>query len=306
MSLLPPPDMSKSSLSQIITRMAALSTKLSASIIEANGSEPIQLRNTPDKMKDIGNNAVIRPSTSRVSTEDLKIVDELRNEVSAITENLLQIKLPHPSPEVNAGELKASSFTTAVISTESMDTVVFGLRKRGDSLPLHDHKQMYGFMRSLRGKLRVTSFSWLDPEQELDYMNRSMLDVRTNELSGRHNSVIKRPARFEGDWILSSEDKNSPHAVAILGPKTGNVHRVEALTDGAAFFDLLIPGYQEFHCNYYSLAKVDVMPKVGEIVWLYQISEPTTFTMQCIDYELPFVPPNSEEDADNDGALKNG
>lgn len=105
MSLLPPPDMSKSSLSQIITRMAALSTKLSASITEANGSEPIQLRNTPDKMKDIGNNAVIRPSTSRVSTEglnsnfepaikliciDLKIVDELRNEVSAITENLLQ------------------------------------------------------------------------------------------------------------------------------------------------------------------------------------------------------------------------
>lgn len=85
--------------------MAALSTKLSASIIEANGSEPIQLRNTPDKMKDIGNNAVIRPSTSRASTEglnsnfepaiklvciDLKIVDELRNEVSAITENLLQ------------------------------------------------------------------------------------------------------------------------------------------------------------------------------------------------------------------------
>lgn len=43
-----------------------------------------------------------------------------------------------------------------------------------------------------------------------------------------------------------------------------------------------------------------------QIVWLYQISEPTTFTMQCIDYELPFVPPNSEEDADNDGALKNG
>lgn len=110
-----------------------------------------------------------------------------------------------------------------------------------DSLPLHDHKQVshlvlihyssfnrctdlwdvclnilstlypinqykilhaYLFSLALRGKLRVTSFSWLDPEQELDYMNRSMLDVRTNELSGRHNSVIKRPARFEGLLII--------------------------------------------------------------------------------------------------------
>jgi hypothetical protein len=70
------------------------------------------------------------------------------------------------------------------------------MRSRGDSLPLHDHPQMYGFMRALRGSVQVSSYSWLDPGEE-----RRLLHER--ERGGgkgirENGGLMSRPARFQG------------------------------------------------------------------------------------------------------------
>lgn len=43
--------------------------------------------------------------------------------------------------------------------------------------------------------------------------------------------------------------------VAMLEPNKVNVHMIEALDDGAAFFDLLVPGYHSENrpCTYYNI-----------------------------------------------------
>ena len=44
--------------------------------------------------------------------------------------------------------------------------------------------------------------------------------------------------------------------MAILEPNMANLHTIEALDDGATFFDLLVPGYnndKDRTCYYYSI-----------------------------------------------------
>jgi len=83
-----------------------------------------------------------------------------------------------------------------------------------------------------------------------------------------------RPAVFEGKRTISSECIATE--VAILGPSARNVHLVEAVDDGAVFFDLLIPGYRQNDCTYYREKGV---PRVGEINWLMKIPVPEDLIM---------------------------
>jgi hypothetical protein len=93
-------------------------------------------------------------------------------------------------------------------------------------------------------------------------------------------------------------------AVAVLGPTTGNVHSVEALSaDGAAFFDLLVPGYKQPRVCHYFVVENDAknrqrkvgqqqqqQAQVGQLVWLRQIPEP-----EILMQHIPYVPPFTGE-----------
>ena len=66
---------------------------------------------------------------------------------------------------------------------------------------------------------------------------------------------------------------------------------MKALTDGAVFFDLLVPGYVKYPCYYYAIADEheEVPHRVGQIVWLKIIPEPSNFTMEHINYDAPLT-----------------
>ncbi|TKR87279.1 hypothetical protein L596_011698 [Steinernema carpocapsae] len=117
-------------------------------------------------------------------------------------------------------ELRTPAYSSEVFQNERIHCCIFGFRKRNDFLPFHDHPEMYGFIRALRGKIRIEAHSW---------MNNEDLTVRC-----------------EASMVLEGDK------VAVVGPHIGNVHQITALTDDAAFFDLLVPGYVgNRDCNYY-------------------------------------------------------
>jgi hypothetical protein len=71
------------------------------------------------------------------------------------------------------------------------------MRRRGDSLPLHDHPQMYGFMRALRGSVQVSSYSWLEPAEE-----RRLLLERGQAITEKNGGLMSWPATFQGCFRL--------------------------------------------------------------------------------------------------------
>jgi hypothetical protein len=108
----------------------------------------------------------------------------------------------------------------------------------------------------------------------------------------------------ESSSLSSSMVEEDEAAVAVLGPTTGNVHRIEALSEyGAAFLDLLVPGYKQPRaCRYFvveneeendakngeeEVGQQQQQVQVGQLVWLRQIPEPNIL-MQPIPYVPPF------------------
>jgi hypothetical protein len=152
------------------------------------------------------------------------------------------------------------------------------MSRAGGRIPLHgnvplfdficfsDHQGNYGFIRVLRGRLRIRSFSWLDEDVERRLAN--------------NNEQGLRPTVYEGEQILTPHD-----SVAMLSPLKGNVHEVIADSDNTAFFDLLIPGYSdELPCLFYRLSDKSKDTQTGDVCWLKQIPMPQDY---CTDH-LPY------------------
>jgi len=273
-------------LRQILPKVAQISTKLFESLSSNNGLEvpPLSTILKPPS-------SIRKTAANGFTKEAFSIIEEIRNQVAKINEKILQIDLPDPACKYLIG---STAYTAEVCRTDVFDMVVFGLVRADSVIPLHDHYKIYGFIKPLRGSIEVTSYSWLAPEEE----SRLIYELKDRE-SKRAGDF--RPARFEGNRIFSASDVQDRTAdpIAILGPTTGNIHQVKALTDGATFFDLLIPGYIEtYTCNYYALTdEENKAPKnPGQIVWLKLTSDPIHFTMEHINYEPPLFDSTDEDD----------
>ncbi|KAL3112980.1 hypothetical protein niasHT_013445 [Heterodera trifolii] len=223
-----------------------------------------------------------RPSAEGPS----KCINEIRTIAAELSPEMLRFG------PVNPSLLWASSFCAPVYEQRDLfEMHVFGLRSAGHSIPLHDHPRMYGFIRPLHGRIRICTFSWLEPEEE------QKIATERRKRAGMAKGVpgvIRRPAKFTGELILDGACKDPP--IAIVEPNTANVHSIEALEDGAAFFDLLVPGYNDSRsCNYYTLSDDKANSKIstGDFVWLEGSEEvPREFTMQQLRFD-PFLMSNT-------------
>ncbi|KAH7697940.1 2-aminoethanethiol dioxygenase-like protein, partial [Aphelenchoides avenae] len=164
---------------------------------------------------------------------------QLRELVSSVNESTLEVHLPHRDPTTSG--LTSPTYCADVHENDIIHCSVFGFRSTGDSLPLHNHPHIHGFIRAIRGRILVRSYSWLEPTEE----RRLYEENRTNT-----RCIGRRPARCEGTLTLSPE-QTGVDSVGVVTPRVGNVHSVTALEDGSAFFDLLIPGYKGNPCTYY-------------------------------------------------------
>uniref|UniRef100_A0A1I7WCR1 2-aminoethanethiol dioxygenase n=1 Tax=Heterorhabditis bacteriophora TaxID=37862 RepID=A0A1I7WCR1_HETBA len=118
----------------------------------------------------------------RVCRGDSATINEVSSLVSTVTENMIG-----NLPPVELCTLQAAPVLyTAVFESSIIHASIFGFSRAHEVIPLHDHPQMHGFIKVLRGSLKVTSFSFLDH-------------------SGKHWSGQNK-VRFEEERVVTSKD----------------------------------------------------------------------------------------------------
>lgn len=136
-------------------------------------------------------------------------------------------------------------------------TVGIFILKPGMKLPLHDHPHMYGLIKVIAGKIKITSYS-LNTEKTKKVMK--------NYLS--EGDVNRRPLLAEKSYeILADSNTES----CLLEPDKRNLHEIESIGGPAAFIDILSPPYETYipnigprKCNYYKLLK-EIAPDIYKL-----------------------------------------
>ncbi|KAI6186267.1 Protein of unknown function DUF1637 domain containing protein [Aphelenchoides besseyi] len=211
---------------------------------------------------------------------DSNTIEELRNLVSKVSASVLEINLPpiDNSPVSSYDNI----YCTDVHTNSILSSGVFGMKRAGGRIPMHDHQMIFGFIRVLRGQICIRSYSWM-ADEELNFQSR-------HRLSSTKPSEELRPVIFEGEQIFGVGQSGNPQSVAYLSPTFGNVHEIFAVEDGSAFFDLLIPGYNDVtDCHYYTRLHEheggDTQLQTGQKCWLRQTSCPRDYyTTDLLSY----------------------
>ncbi|MCP9262586.1 hypothetical protein DINM_005951 [Dirofilaria immitis] len=169
-------------------------------------------------------------------------------ETSAISERLSQLK------KLSTNNITDSNDDTYVVETEilterarqlvstlNLDMLGAVLPDRRDlesmTAPIY-YIDIYEseYIHVLRGALSINSYTKLSHDEQ-----EALKEIKSDALSP---SVTI--AKFEG----ISNRWHSDDCV-YLGPKFSNIHSLTPLEDGAAFFDLLMPGYRDKPCTYF-------------------------------------------------------
>ncbi|MFH4983901.1 hypothetical protein AB6A40_010610 [Gnathostoma spinigerum] len=177
----------------------------------------------------------------------------------------LQVELP---PLHGFGCINAPVFYASIYESDLIHACIFGFYRKGSDIPLHNHPGMHGFVKVIRGSAQVTSFSRLSAAEE-----RS--ERRKHLLCGFQG----QPVRYEGTQIRTFEDE-----CLHLSPTKGNIHRVVGLEDGAAFFDLLVPGYGDRPCTFYDVVPRDPAKSADGICFVKEIPIPNFYFCETIPY----------------------
>ncbi|KAI6190281.1 Protein xylosyltransferase [Aphelenchoides bicaudatus] len=201
-------------------------------------------------------------------------LSEICKLMSTVTASTLKIDLPRARLTTVLQDI----YSASIYENNRISCSVFGIQLRNGRIPLHDHCNCYGFIRVLRGSLKVRSFSLLDTQKE----NELIQSLKSESINFSKNA---RPVLFEGEQVASA--KNS--GVLFLSPVEGNIHEVIALEDDTAFFDVLIPGYTSACIYYAQIADPKTKSaelKEGKVCWLQKIQTPRDY----YTYELEYHP----------------
>ncbi|KHN86491.1 2-aminoethanethiol dioxygenase [Toxocara canis] len=196
-----------------------------------------------------------RVTASASSSDESDIISGLSRVVNSISQNTLAIKLPD---DVMLAYMTAPIFYADIYEDHIMHACLFGFRRKGGVMPLHDHSQMHGFVKVIRGSVSVTSYSWLSAEEEELEMKRAVI-----------RAFRGRPVRCEGTVTRSSDDD-----CIHLGPRLGNLHSMVALDAGTTFFDLLVPGYGKRPCAFFEARQSDPRQSSSGICFVREIPMP--------------------------------
>ena len=85
----------------------------------------------------------------------------------------------------------------------------------------------------------------------------------------------------------------------VLTPEKGNYHRIEAVDDGASFFDLLLPSYNPpiIDCHYYEPLQPSVLDELPQssvaLNWLLRVNCPKEYWSDHWPYTGPVIAENA-------------
>ncbi|KAL3863371.1 hypothetical protein ACJMK2_005129 [Sinanodonta woodiana] len=148
-------------------------------------------------------------------------------------------------------------------------TLCMFILKKGSRLPMHDHPDMYGFLKVLHGSLTITSYSpCLDPSPPLP-----------TSLAARFKYLPVKPL---GKKTISASDD-----CVVLTPESGNIHEITAESEPAAFIDILAPPYDSEGrpCTYYSV--IPNRYSDSNITYLIKIPSPPDYWCNEEQYTGP-------------------
>ncbi|XP_033836041.1 2-aminoethanethiol (cysteamine) dioxygenase b [Periophthalmus magnuspinnatus] len=196
----------------------------------------------------------------------------LMSEVSAA-----DLKLVPPKADSSGGTSPARSYQPPVTYMHICETDHFSmgifLLKSGTSIPLHDHPGMYGMLKVLYGKVRISCFDRLQrpspPQAHTDSLRLSVL-------------------RSTGEFTPES-------GPCVLYPDRDNLHQIDAVDGPTAFMDILAPPYDPDNgrdCHYYTVlteAEGQGAGQPGQEMWLREISQPADFWCGAESYPGPQV-----------------
>lgn len=145
-----------------------------------------------------------------------------------------------------------------VYRNEHISANIFTLRANRE-IPIHDHPGMYGIMKVIKGKVRVISYTYLTAGQKTQLNEEWEKRGGGKRIGKLFKTSLNRfedqyvvPVIQQGERILTVDDPP-----AILTPNENNVHRVQAVDDVGAFFDILTPPYYPSipsrDCHYYDM-----------------------------------------------------
>ncbi|RWS30248.1 2-aminoethanethiol dioxygenase-like protein, partial [Leptotrombidium deliense] len=171
---------------------------------------------------------------------------------------------------------RAPSLHVSITSNEKYSIGIFVLMN-GGVIPLHDHPDMFGIVKVIHGKIRVSSYSLLQ-DDSIAVPNKLLSRVK------QWQRLI--PSRS----CAVSEVSCDEDATCLLTPDKANLHEIEAVGGVAAFVDVLAPPYEEGEreCSYY-----EVMDKIydeqlkEDITWLATSDPPPYFWCESLPYSGP-------------------
>nr|CAI5837332.1 unnamed protein product [Callosobruchus analis] len=109
---------------------------------------------------------------------------------------------------------------------------IFILKPAGH-LPLHNHPEMYGLIKVISGKVRITSYS-------LNTLKTQKIDRSLKEDPPPSLASSSREVTAE---LFSSEIVDTSSKPCMLEPNNKNLHEIESVDGPAAFLDILAPPY---------------------------------------------------------------
>ncbi|XP_017332680.1 2-aminoethanethiol (cysteamine) dioxygenase b [Ictalurus punctatus] len=174
-----------------------------------------------------------------------------------------------------------------ICETDSFSMGVF-LLKHGSCIPLHDHPNMYGMLKVLYGKVRVSCYD--------------RLDCSPDSANGRHFNPPLLPFQKSGMRLSvqrSVEEYTEDSPPCVLSPYRDNLHQIEAVDGPTAFLDILAPPYDPDDgrdCHYYKVlqqglesAERTAGGQEQTELWLMEIPQPSEFWCGAEPYPGPKV-----------------
>lgn len=176
-----------------------------------------------------------------------------------------------------------------ICETDDFSMGVF-LLNHGTSIPLHDHPGMYGMLKVLYGKVRISCFDRLDTSPESASGGQQFSPPL---LPFQKSSLKASLRRSVGEYTEESPP-------CVLSPHRDNIHQIEAVEGPTAFLDILAPPYDPDDgrdCHYYKVlqpgsegADKSAEGQVEQThVWLMEIPQPSEFWCGGEPYPGPKV-----------------
>lgn len=222
-------------------------------------------------------------SNSEVLIQNLEILKSLLDKTTAEDVNLQADfskeefwQRPHKAPVSYIDIVDNNYFTVGIF-----------VLKPNTKLPLHNHPAMYGLIKVILGKVKITSYS-INTESTRDVDSTESVPGAISPAFFRKKEIIT--AELAGEAVVDTDSD-----CCLLEPEARNLHEIESIDGPAAFIDILAPPYDTIipnvgprKCSYYS-----ILNRVNENVFkMLEVDSPSWFWTDS----FPYLGPNLSKD----------